>query len=799
MNHRTFVSKNAISKGALCAALSAVISATPAYAQDSADQEASDGSPGLDVIIVTANKREESVQDVPTSISAVSGDYLAKSGVFEVAAIQQASPGVFINPTGNTTQTIVRIRGIGTSGTNNGFESAVGIFVDGVFRPRAGQALGNLIDVQRVEVLRGPQGTLFGKNTSAGAISIITNEPEFDFGASFSAGFGNSNSRRFEGHVTGGITDNLAIRVAGVNHDRDGTVDKLFPDTGAVPRRDNNFYNNRDRGAIKGQLLWEPDDDSSIKLIADYSKINEIGNVGVTLTTSPAGLLGIASGVLGIPQGTPSGSLGIGDLSGFVPADFNINARETQQNSDPFERTEDGGVTLVMKWDFGLGELTSITAWRDYSTERSFDLDQTGADILQPLDETGDIETLTQEIQLAGSDGGFDWLVGAYLFDEDIRFFTPITLGTEFSQYVGLGLPIGAFTGTGLFQDGSQTNKGFSIFTQNSYYVTDRLQVTGGLRFNHSRKRGISILNGAAPGTPSVSAAFCPLIGEALLQSLCFNRSIDVARTENEWTGTAKVKYDFSDDINAYASYSRGYKAGGINLDRESLDDTNGVITDLTEFAPEFVDAYEIGLKTQLFDNRLRFNLAAYYSDFSGFQLNSFNGVSFTVINVEEVVAKGIEVDAVLAVTDGVTINGSVAYNEAEFANDLGPNPLAAPFEGLTLPSAPRWQIAAGLDVDREIPGLGLRGVLTANYSYLSSYNAGSQGDPTQQAPGYSLINASIGVRTLDDRFGVRLSGTNLANITRSVFINPTIFQPGGRSSYLNEPRFYSLTFDLKF
>lgn len=773
---------------ALTLASSALALAAPAFAQDVRPAEAGDtvaeDSSGLREIVVTANKREESAQRVPISISAVSGEALATTGTIELTGLARVSPGVFIAPTTSTTTTIVRIRGVGTSGTNNGFESAVGIFVDGVFRPRAGQAVGNFVDVSRVEVLRGPQGTLFGKNTTAGAISVVTNKPEFDFGGTITAGIGNYDWRRVEAMVTGPISDKVAFRLAGNYTKRGGIQDKLL--AGVNPGRIENFFNTRDRFVVKGQLLFEPSDALSIRIIGDYGETDEIGNIGQPKTT-PAGFNAI------FPA-----------LGAYRAPDNMLSTRETQVNTDPFERVTDGGVTGEIIYDFGDVTLTSITAWRDYESRRAYDLDLVGYNVLGPLPEAQLIELKTQEVHLGGATGGLTWLIGAFFFDEHIDFGSDIRLGTQFAQFAGAAprfVPLGSFAGQGFNQLGFQTNKGYSFFTQNSFDITDKLQVTGGIRYNFSKKRGVAIHNGApvvAPSTPGIFSVNDPFCAVTHIASVCFNRSIDQRVKESAWSGTAKVQYQFSSDASAYFSYSHGYKAGGINLDREAIDDRFGVVTDLSRFRSEAVDSYELGFKSQWLDDRLRFNLAAYQMDFSNFQLNSFNGVSFTIINVPAR-SKGVELELVAAPTKGVDFNISVSHNIAKFPANLSAIPLAGPFAGKDLPSSPHWQVSAGLNIDQDIPGTGLRAVFNANASLISDYNAGSQGDATQVADGYALIGGSIGLRTQDDRYGAKLAVSNLANVTVPTFITATILQTGGRYAYLNDPRFIQLTVDMKF
>ncbi len=764
--------------------VSALLWVSPARAQPAAKVAAAENDTGLAEIVVTANRRSESAQRVPISISAISGDVLRSTGTVEVVGLAQVSPGVFIAPTTSTTTTIIRIRGVGTSGTNNGFESAVGVFVDGVFRPRAGQALNSFVDVDRVEVLRGPQGTLFGKNTTAGAISIITNKPKFEFGGGLQGSVGNYNSRRLEGVVTGPISEKIAFRIAGNYTRRDGVQDKLLG--GTAPQRIENYFNNRDRFIIKGQLLFEPTSDLSIRIIGDYGKIKERGNIGQPKTT-PAAFDPIFA-----------------TLGAFRAPDNDLGTRQVQVNTDPSEKTTDGGVTGEITYDFGGAKLTSITAWRDYRSRRAYDLDLVGYDVLRPLPENQLIKQKTQELQLGGQKDRLTWLIGAFLFDEKIDFGSDIRLGPQFAQFAGAAprfVPLGSFTGQGFNQIGYQTNRGYSFFTQDSFNITDALQITGGIRYNHSNKHGVAIHNGAAVVAPSVPGIFSvndPFCSVTHIASVCFNRSIDQKLTETGWSGTAKAQYQFSENANAYFSYSHGYKAGGINLDRESIDDRFGVVTDLSRFRPEAVNAYEIGFKSQWLDNRLRFNAALYKMNYSNFQLNSFNGVSFTIINVPAS-AKGFELELVAAPAKGFTLDASVAHNIARFPNDLSSIPLAGPFSGKDLPSSPHWQASVNLNVDQELPGTGLRGVLNVNTSLISDYNAGSQGDPTQIADGYVLVGGSIGVRTMNDRYGAKFSVTNLANITTPTFITATILQTGGRYAYLNDPRFFQFSVDVKF
>jgi outer membrane receptor protein involved in Fe transport len=750
----------------------------------------------LEEIVVTATKRPESVQDVPIAVSAYSGDSLAERGFFEVIELAQVSPSVTINPLGNNTQTIVRIRGVGTDGVNVGFESSVGVFVDGVFRARAGQALNNLLDIERIEVMRGPQGTLFGKNTSAGAISIVSKMPEYELGGSLAVSAGSFDLRRVTGVITGAVVeDKLAFRLAATSHKRDGILDKLGP--GANPTtRVEHFYNDRDREMIKGQLLFEPTDDLSARIIVDYSNLDEVGNISMPLILGPVSELGFAGGLFGVPPGTPFSSMGLNELGAFEQPDRHLEDLQSQNNTDPFEDTEDIGFTGEINWSMGWGDLTSITAWRDYETIRANDLDLVGADILGPLPESTDISGFTQELRIAGTRASLDWLVGMYLFDEEIDFTSDISIGSQFSEFFGNGLPPGIFTGQGIRQTGTQSNSGFALFTQNTFHVKDSVEITAGLRYSDSEKRGISIINGAAPGTPSVSDPLCAAL--FFITAVCNNRSLDVKRSEDAVSGTINARYIWNEDVSAYASYAHGYKAGGVNLDRESMSDAGGVVVDVSQFAPEFVDSLELGLRSSIFDNRTIVNLTVFYSDFKDFQLNSFNGIAFTVISIDQAISKGVELDLTTLLTSNVQVDFSASYVDARFGADLGGGNLAV-YEGVRLPESSRWQVGAAISGQAAIPGNSFRVVYNASYGYRSDARSGSLPAPEQRQGAYSLLNGSVGIRTQDDRFGLTVSGTNLTDKIVAPFISPTIFQPGSFSAYVNNPRMFSVTLDARF
>ena len=771
--------------------LAATVLATPitsAIAQEEGD-ESSDGLK-LNTVTVTALKTEQTLQDAPVAVSAYSGAELTDRGAFEVADIANAAPSVEIATGGNATQAVVRIRGVGSSGVNVGFESAVGASIDGVIRSRAGIALGELLDVERVEVLRGPQGTLFGKNTSAGVISVISRKPEFEFGGNASAQVGSINLNRFTGAVTGPlIEDKLAFRLAGTHTTRDGLEDAYGPGVNPVIERED-VFNDRNRYALKGQLLFTPTDQLEAHLIVDYTDIDEVGRQALPSFVGPFGALFEPLGAMRPMNDTAEGR------------------RAVQVNTDPSETVEDYGAQLEVNWDVGEGTLTSLTAYRFHDAFRGYDLDQGGLDFLAPLDEGAEYNTFTQELRYAGSVGRHDYILGGFYFDEEIDYFSNIALGSQFVQIVTAstgGNPFapglfGLFEGQGMRQAGVQTNEGYALFAHNTFAATDRLDLIVGLRYSDTEKQGISVLNGAPTGQ-FINDPFC---GAAPIAAICSNESIDASRSEQEVTGKFVAAYELTDDINTYASYSRGYKAGGINLDRQSVSINGGVRVDATQFEPEFVDAYELGIKADFWGGRSNVNVAIFNSIFEGFQLQEFNGAGFVVANLPELTSRGVEVDSSTLLAEGITFNLAVAYTNASFADDLdGGTNLRDGLEGRRLTNAPLWQGSMALNVDREIPGSGgYRGVGNVSASYRSSSvnstDLARAGNIFLQDE-TTLLNASIGVRTPDDMWGLTLSGRNLLDEVFAPTLTGTINQPGSASGFFIEPASWALTLDVKF
>lgn len=761
-------------------AIAGSLSSGSAFAQSPNDSE----PPALEAVIVTASKREQSVQDIPIAVSAFSGESLADRGVADINNLQEVSPSLMINTANSTSGgATIRIRGIGTIGNNVGLESAVGFFQDGAYRSRSGHALNEMFDIRRVEVLRGPQGTLFGKNTSAGAISVISNAPEFEFGGNLSASLGNLDYRRIEGMLTGPIAgDELAFRLSGAMTLRDGYMTEL---------RTGQDINNKDRWALRGQLLWEPGEDFKARLIVDYLKKDE------RCCAASFAIVGPTGPVLRALGGTTT-----------VTGDGRI----VGANRAPFDQVEDSGVGLDLEWDLGAATLTSISTYRQFDAHRGQDVDFTDVDLFQFSDTKESFESWSQELRLAGTHGGLDWLVGAYASSEDIasRGRPLVALGSQGPSYFAIlfGNPAVARLlrpGDGVSGSFTQKSTGWAVFTNNTWNISDAWYLNFGLRYTQESKEGGSVVN--ETGTAGVVDDNWPC---ALLPvpTFCGNAGYALERSANNLTGTVKVGYNLSDDINLYVGWSNGFKSGGFNLDplAYKFSPTGKLIGDGREFGDETVDSYEAGFKSKWFDNRLVLNIAAFHSTFKGFQVNNFTGTVFAVENMPEVVSKGVEVESFWAVADGVFLNGGVTYTDATYTADTpilnataalgGPTNL----EGRQLTNAPRWQLSLGANIERDLPFRdGWSYIANGNWMYRSDYNTGADLDPQKAQDAFSVINLQLGLRSHDRRIDARLWVNNVFDTDYKQFVLDSVLQTGSWHQTVSEPRTWGVTLRTEF
>ncbi len=830
MKHGFAVRASAI---ALTAALAAP---GAAYAQTIADQ-----------IVVTATKRAENIQDVPIAISAYSGDLLDKSGVSDIRELSILSPSLVVVATQSEAVGVnARIRGVGTVGDNPGLQSSVGVFIDEVYRSRNSVALGDLGEIEAIEVARGPQGTLFGRNSSAGAIIVRTKEPEYEFGGYGEYTRSNFSGNRFEGAVTGPIVqDVLAGRINGFYENRDGFLTEVV--TG-------DDFNDRDQFGLRGQLLYEPSDAISFRLIGDYAERDEVCCAAVNTINGPTGAIidALSGGDLALRSSDP-----FDRIAGITPG------RSYTQD------VEEWGVSLQANWDLGGADLVSVTSYRDFEIARSQDVDYTRADIaFRPEDGfVNGYKTITQELRLNGQAGPLDWLVGGYFSDEEVALNDQLSYGVHYEFYVdqlvnatlagAMDPAAGTFSYAALtgmtpgtvfagasendsFVSDSQT---FAVFTNNTFDVTDRLAITLGARYTHESNDFNAALtssnNGCAAtvGVFGATAAMMPpnalavdiVTGPAaqttavlacLLNITPFaDTTITDNRKENEFTWDAKLSYAITDDVSFYGGAARGYKAGGFNLDRAGGPlIVGGLLTGMPvsitgpslEFDAETVLNYEAGLKTTLFDGNATLNLTGFHAEFDDYQLNTFNGINFVVQNIAKVKSTGFEADFLAQPVEQIFLQGGLTYANTRYGDNISAPIIAAggipitssngmTLDGRQITLAPKWAATGAMTFTEQLGDLNYDIFMNWNFRYSSEYNTGSDLDPQKQQGSYITANASIGLLAHDTGLEVEAFVRNLtnANVLQVGFDAP--IQSGSYDAFLTDPRTYGITARFRF
>ena len=771
--------KTLLNSTAWVCALGFAITGQTAFAQDSGDDAQANEKLDDDIIIVTATRRAEDVQDIPIAVTAVSPVQMEKQGVVNVQNIGSVSPSFSASNAQTASGTVVlRIRGVGTTSNNIGFESAVGIFVDGAYQSRPGIALGEFVDVERVEVLRGPQGTLFGRNTSAGALNITNKRPDLnEFGGFVNATYGNYDHMSIQGAINAPLVeDTLALRVTGAYRKRDGFVD-VRDRTGA----DVGESNNVDQYILRGQLGFESESGIRGRLIADYSKSTASCCSAVEVLRSGVETAGIF-GLLGM--GARGGQSGINAAN--TPFDTEamqraVDDRISTFNAQSVNSNDQWGVTGEIEIPLGDSiDAIYIGSYREFSAQESYDSDFSGLDVFNVLPGGGTtIDTMTHELRFQGDafGGALEWLVGGYYSTEDIAQEVNFGLGTDYDRLVGALLAAGTggstlnplsplylggrtFLGATPLQNltginpatvrttnaYAQNSKSWSIFTSNTLEVADGLKFTIGLRYSDESKDG-------SYTQPSVNSNLCPAVlgqigagrvNPALINNVfglgCFAfvapaigsnanpfplpRLFSGKFKDDELIYTGKLSYEFAAPVTAYASYTHGYKSGGFNLDSTAA--AGGADP---RFRSELVDAYELGVKAKFLDNAVTMNLALFREEFTDFQVLEFTGAQFTTFNVPKATSSGFEFESVIRPSDNFTVNAGLTYTDAKYPEDCAgtqTNVNVLALCGNSLTNAPKYVAIVGANYDGEL-GASMKYFLNASVRMSSDERTSTQ------------------------------------------------------------------------
>ena len=808
--------------------VSASLIAAPALAQTAAAaaEEAED-----DIIIVTASKQAKTLQDTPIAVSVASKATLEVAQIRDALDLQTVVPSLRVSQLQSSANTNFIIRGFGNGANNAGIEPSVGVFIDGVYRSRSAAQIGDLPSLERVEVLRGPQSTLFGKNASAGIISVVTAEPKFDFGGQAELSYGNYNAIIARAEITGPISDTVAFSLSGNYNTRDGYV---FNQTL------NRDENERKRGGVRGQLLFKPSDDFKLRIIGDYDKINEVCCSVVNIVDGPTGNA-------------------VRALGGRIISNQPL-ALTSATNFPSTNEVDNFGVSAQADYKAGQFDLTFIGAYRGVRLTTNADSDFTSADLIGENSGRNAIDTYTAEFRIASKfDGPINFLVGAFYFHENIDATGQLTFGRDFRNYASAlsggaytnleptlrallpGTPAGAFggQGQGRFEDYDYRNRAISVFGTVDWEIVENLTFTAGGNYTRDTKNvstnvrttdvfsGLDlVLAGVRAGVPASVAATSanPFLGLRPLQFippfLNFPNAVEDGRTsDSDFAYTLRLSYKLNDNINLYGTHATGFKASSFNLSIDSRPFASQFIpgspaqvpapapsairtalganlpvnlTSGSRFAnPEHATVYEIGIKGQW--EGFGINVAAFRQILTGFQSNVFSGTGFILANADQQSSNGLEIDATISPIRDLRFTASMTYLDNKFDSFPGGAALVAgsfatvplDLSGQQVAGVPEFSTSIGVDYTARLTDA-MKLVFHTDYAHES---------PTQIAQGTvalqretNLVNSSISL-VLNNNLDITLWARNLTDSAWITTIFPGVAQSGTLSGYRNQPR----------
>jgi len=733
----------------------------------------------IESVVVTARLRPEDAQTVPVSLSVVSGNALTVTRTDNPQQLQYLVPSLnYGSP--NPRNTSYTIRGLGSSvvaiaQSNDGLEPGVGFYVDGVYHARPATAAFDFTDIERVEVLRGPQGTVFGKNSTAGAISIITRAPSFDFETRGELSGGDFGYFQAKGYVTGPISQDVALRLSGAITQRGGVLT-------------NNFLRDRDNDigtlALRGELLYQPSNDFHLRVSADYTQFlshcctQTYVTVGQTLKPAARQFPAMAAAL------------------NYTPPSTNPYARVADIDAALAVNTNEGGLTANADWNLGAVTLTSITGWRWWNWDAANDRDYTSIPV-QLLQHIPSYQRqMSQEFRIASNGSNtIDYVAGLYWFYQRITG-TPITgYGPQAAFWLIGPAPT---TPTNLL-DGYRTD-GFTRFNTFSYAafgeatwnITNDLSVTGGIRYTYEDKDG-SYTSDVSGGLATTNTT---LINAKL--SILRPQSYTATVSDGSPSGRGTISYQIADGIMAYGTYSRASKSGGINMSGLPLNPSNLPALSAAVIKPEQNTTWEVGFKTRLLEDHLLVNIDGFDTTVRDFQANVVDtgpgALRGYLANIDKVRVQGVEMDSNFVVDEHLSGHFSTTYSAGKYASyPNGPCPLeqiatattVCNLSGRPLSGLPVWSLSAGGEYNYPVTLLDEAGQIYLHGEY--SYRSKTYGDPSDSRytlmPGYSLLNTSLGLRDgpWDFSFWVR-------NLTNEHYLQNVTVQAGNSGLVAGTP-----------
>ena len=719
----------------------------------------------LEEVVVTAQRRAESVQDVPITINVLSGGQLKNNVINNTFDLQAKIPGFVSTPVASYGFTY--LRGIGTDQQTVGLEPAVATHIDGVYFPRVASGFQELYDVDRVEVIKGPQGTLFGRNATGGAIHVISKRPNNEFGGYLDATVGNLEKIRIEGALnTPIIEDKVLFRIAGVYHNDEGYSKNEFL---------NKEEDDTDIQSLRTQLLVHASDNFSIRFFGDYTN-NEGGRGAASHPSEP-----YDNAALGIPGGD-------------INPDVRINRRDAPADTE----IEDWGIGAEIEWVLGGVTVKSLSSYRELENRLHVDFDLTPLNLSGFSDPIENSENWMQEIQLSSnSDGGLEWVVGAFIFNEDVRqdYYFPFASSVFAANPLGPAVVQGGLYDSGTSDTAIVDTFSWALFGQASYELTEKFRLTAGLRYSYDEREidyNVFLLDIPAPATAVDLLANRPGLGVAFVTDA----------QKGDWdafTPKAGIEYFYSDDIMYYFSATRGFKSGGYN------GILFGAATTLEAVDPEIIWSYEAGVKSTLMEGRMRLNITGFYYDYQDIQLNILTADQAAtrgfanVRNAGDADIYGAEVEVNLAVTDYFRVDGLIAYLDTELGTLLSANPNAAmdtDQSGNRLPNAPEFSLNIGAEYNWGLGDLGelsVRGDYTHRTRryhtiYQEFFNSSASND---------FLNARLSFTGNSDKWSVSVHVRNLLDEDNESFGFRAPFF--GALKLYSERRNYGLNVRYKF
>lgn len=703
--------------------------------------EQGDAAVTLETITVTARRRVEREQDVPAPISVIQSQQLEDAKIYQVQDLQQLLPN-FTSQFIHSRQSSVAVRGIGNNTANEGLEGSVGIYLDNVYLGRPGQAVFDLLDIEQIDLLRGPQGTLFGKNTTAGVLNISTKKPVFHPERTIEVSAGERGYKQGKVTLNQPLSEQVAVRISAYGTRDDGWIDNIY---------DGSTLNEIDRYGVRGQILFEPSETFNLRVIAEHNSED----------SSTGSLIPYSSGPWN-PSGAPASNLPLGEAGSNAttyidravllgaryidPYDFKVDFDGEQQS-----KVKQNALSAELNWDVNGFKVTSITAWRDWQFNPKNDLDFTRLAALSGGFSV-DQNQLSQELRLASPVSEvFDYVLGVYYYRQNIDSNNAYETGVN-----ALALTTAYPNFAQLQGFGEAKTDSYALFGQSTWHVTTELDLTAGLRYTLEKKQGQVNQGEIVPGAYAFLSPLFQSYSSGWLE-----------REDNNLSGLLTASYKFSPTVLGFVTYSTGEKSGGFNVNSVA---TPAAILglDAITIEPEKARNIDIGLKTTWLNNRVLVNTNVFRTEISGYQAITNSAIGFSnqyislLTNVGDLTSQGLEFDIKVQASSQLSLNFNAAYTDATFDSGTAPTPFEEfhgdggdatsgygkgfrDIRGNRVNGAPRWTLNAGVDHRWHISET-IKHYTSVNYGWRSETYADVNNSVYSEIPGYSVFNINTGL-----------------------------------------------------